>query len=73
MKIGVYVCHCGRNIADVVNVREVVEFAKTLPDVVVVRDYKYMCSDPGQELIIKDIKEYGLDRIVVCACSPKLH
>jgi heterodisulfide reductase subunit A len=73
MRIGVYICHCGRNIADVVNIREVVEFAKTLPDVAVVRDYKYMCSDPGQELIIKDIKELKLDRIVVAACSPKLH
>ena len=73
MRIGVYVCHCGRNIADVVNVKEVVEFAKTLPNVVVARDYKYMCSDPGQELIIKDIQELNLDRVVVAACSPKLH
>ena len=73
MRIGVYICHCGRNIADVVNVREVVEFAKSLDGVVVARDYKYMCSDPGQELIIKDVQELKLDRVVVAACSPKLH
>ncbi len=73
MRIGVYVCHCGRNIADVVKVRELVEFAKRLDGVAVARDYKYMCSDPGQELIVRDIKEHNLDRVVVCACSPKMH
>ncbi len=73
IKIGVYVCHCGRNIAETVKVDKVVEFAKNLPNVVVARDYKYMCSDPGQELIKKDIKEFGLNRIVVAACSPNLH
>lgn len=72
-KIGFYVCHCGHNIASMVDVEEVQKFASTLPGVVVSRDYKYMCSDPGQELIQKDIKELGLNRIVVASCSPLLH
>ena len=73
LRIGVYVCHCGVNIAGVVDVEAVAEYAGTLPDVVVAKDYKYMCSDPGQQLIQDDIKELGLNRIVVAACSPRLH
>ena len=72
-KIGVYVCHCGSNIAGVVDVEKVAEFARTLPSVVVARDYKFMCSDPGQDLIQKDIRELGLTRVVVAACSPLMH
>ena len=72
-KIGVYICHCGTNISGAVNIDEVVEFAKTLPEVTVVRDYKFMCSDPGQDLIKKDIEELGLDRVVVSSCSPLMH
>jgi heterodisulfide reductase subunit A len=72
-KIGVYICHCGANIAGVVDIAQVVEFAKSLPFVAVARDYKFMCSDPGQELIKGDIKEKGLNRIVVASCSPRLH
>jgi len=72
-KIGVYICHCGTNIAGTVDVEQVVEFARSLPAVVVTRDYKFMCSDPGQELIRNDIQEYELNRIVVAACSPRLH
>ena len=72
-KIGVYVCHCGANIADVVDVAAVAEYAGELDSVVVARDYKFMCSDPGQDLIKKDIKEYGLNRVVVASCSPRLH
>ena len=72
-KIGVYICHCGANIAGVVDIAQVVEFAKSLPFVTVARDYKFMCSDPGQELIKNDIKEMGLNRIVVASCSPRLH
>ena len=73
-KIGVYICHCGSNIAGVVDVEEVARWAKeNFPDVVVSRDYKFMCSSPGQELIEKDIKELGLTRVVVAACSPHLH
>jgi heterodisulfide reductase subunit A2 len=73
MKIGVYVCHCGTNISGKVNVDEVTEFAKTLPDVAVARNNKFMCSDPGQILIEEDIKNLGLERIVVASCSPLMH
>ncbi len=75
-RIGVYVCHCGTNIAGVVDVAEVSRWAgKHLAGqgVVVARDYKFMCSSLGQELIQKDIKELGLTRVVVAACSPHLH
>jgi heterodisulfide reductase subunit A len=75
-KIGVYVCHCGSNIAGMVDVQNVAEWAgKELAHkgVVVARDYKFMCSSLGQELIEKDIKEFGLDGVVVAACSPHLH
>src|SRR5512139_3786135 len=75
-KIGVYVCHCGTNIAGVVNASEVSTWAaENLKDqgVVISRDYKFMCSSLGQELIEKDIKELGLNRVVVAACSPHLH
>jgi len=73
MKIGVYVCECGINIAATVDVEKVVEEVKNLPNVTVSRFYKYMCSDPGQELIKKDIKELHLDRVVVASCSPRMH
>ena len=73
IRVGVYVCHCGVNVGGVVNCPEVAEYAKTLPNVVIAKDYKYMCSDPGQSLIQDDIKEHGLNRIVVAACSPRLH
>ncbi len=75
-RIGVYVCHCGTNIAGVVNVQEVAEWAASHlkhRGVVIGRDYKFMCSSLGQELIEKDIKELGLTRVVVAACSPHLH
>ena len=76
IRIGVYVCHCGSNIAGVVDVVEVTRWAaENLRDqgVVVARDYRFMCSSPGQELITDDIKNLGLNRIVVAACSPHLH
>ncbi len=75
-KIGVYVCHCGSNIAGIVDVEDVSKWAgEELKDrgVVVSRDYKFMCSSLGQELIEKDIQEMGLTRVVVAACSPHLH
>ncbi|MDA8125580.1 MAG: CoB--CoM heterodisulfide reductase iron-sulfur subunit A family protein [Deltaproteobacteria bacterium] len=72
-RIGVFVCHCGMNIAKTVRVSELAEFAKTLPDVVVAGDYKFMCSTPGQELIQNDIKKYNLDRVIIAACSPLMH
>jgi heterodisulfide reductase subunit A len=72
-KIGVYVCHCGTNISGKVNVEEVTEFAKNLPDVAIARNNKFMCSDPGQIMIEEDIKNLGLERIVVASCSPLMH
>ena len=73
IRIGFYVCHCGHNIASMVDCPEVAAYVGQLPGVVLARDYKYMCSDPGQELIQKDIAEFGLNRIVVASCSPLLH
>lgn len=72
-KIGVYVCHCGINIAAKVNVAECVEFARSLPYVTVAREYKFICSDPGQELIQQDIRDGKIDRVVVASCSPLMH
>ena len=72
-KIGVYVCDCGVNIAATVNVPEVVKFASGLPNVTVAREYKYMCSEPGQKMIKEDIQNLGLNRVVVAACSPRMH
>jgi heterodisulfide reductase subunit A len=73
IRIGFYICHCGINIAYRVRVEEVAAFARQLPNVVVARDYKFMCSDPGQEMIENDIKLQGLNRVVVASCSPRLH
>ncbi|EMR72947.1 Pyridine nucleotide-disulfide oxidoreductase, partial [Thermoplasmatales archaeon SCGC AB-539-N05] len=73
MKIGVYVCHCGTNIAATVDVEKVSKEIEKLPNIAVSRNYKYMCSDPGQELIKKDIKELKLDRVIVASCSPRMH
>jgi heterodisulfide reductase subunit A2 len=73
-KIGVYVCHCGSNIAGVVDVADVAKWAEeNFPNVRVARDYKFMCSSLGQEMIEKDINDLGLTRVVVAACSPHLH
>ncbi len=73
VRIGVYICHCGVNIAGMVNVNELREFISRMPDVVIARDYKFMCSDPGQSLIRADIGEFNLNRVVVAACSPLMH
>jgi heterodisulfide reductase subunit A len=72
-KIGVYICHCGTNIASMVDVEAVANHAAKLENVVVARHYAYMCSDPGQALIKDDIRNEGLDRIVVASCSPLMH
>ena len=72
-RTGVFICNCGTNIADVIDVEAVRAFALTLPGVTVARTYRYVCSKPGQEMIVKDIKEQGLDRVVVAACSPRMH
>ncbi|MFY9113910.1 MAG: CoB--CoM heterodisulfide reductase iron-sulfur subunit A family protein [Dethiobacteria bacterium] len=72
-KLGVYVCHCGINIAATVDVEELVSFASTLPGVVTAKNYAYMCSDPGQLLIREDIGKLGINRVVVASCSPRMH
>ncbi len=72
-RIGVYICHCGNNIAATVDVEAVCQVAQSLDSVAVARDYRFMCSDPGQQLIKDDIKQLGLNRVVVAACSPRMH
>ena len=72
-RIGVYICHCGTNIAGTVDVEDVASFASRLDGVAVARHYAYMCSDPGQDLIKEDIREQNLDRVVVASCSPLMH
>ncbi len=71
--IGVYVCHCGLNIAQTVDCPRVAETASLLDDVTISKDIGYACSEPGQQQIKDDILEHGLDRVVVAACSPRLH
>ena len=72
-KIAVYFCHCGTNIAGKVDVDKVVAWAAEQPNVAIAREYKYMCSDPGQDLIKEDIQKHGINRVVVAACSPTMH
>jgi heterodisulfide reductase subunit A len=72
-RVGVFVCHCGLNIAGVIDVKELTEYAQTLPNVIVAMDNRYTCADPGQEEIRKAIKEHDLNRVVVAACSPRMH
>ncbi|OQY32210.1 MAG: disulfide reductase [Anaerolineaceae bacterium 4572_5.1] len=72
-RVGVYICHCGSNISGIVDVEDVAQWAGESPNVEISRDYKFMCSSTGQELIETDIKEKGLTRVVVAACSPHMH
>jgi heterodisulfide reductase subunit A2 len=72
-KVGVYICQCGVNIASTVDTSAVAQYAAALPHVAISRDYRYMCSDPGQDLIKRDVEELGLNRVVVASCSPRLH
>lgn len=72
-RVGVFVCHCGRNIAETVDVEDVVNNIKQYPMVAHAEDYEYMCSQPGQNLIQKAIEEHNLSSVVVAACSPSLH
>jgi len=72
-KIGVFVCHCGINIASIVDVKDLIDYAKTLDGVVLSKDYKYMCSDVGANLIKDSIKKQKLDGVVIACCSPRMH
>lgn len=73
VKIGVYICDCGTNIASTVNTKVVAEYAKTLPNVVHAENLKYSCSKPSQMRIQADILEYNLNRVIVASCSPHMH
>jgi heterodisulfide reductase subunit A len=72
-RVGVFICECGTNIAATVDTVQVAEYAKSLPGVVYATNYKYMCSDPGQELIRNAIQEQQLEQVVVASCSPRMH
>jgi heterodisulfide reductase subunit A len=72
-KVGVYICHCGGNISDHVDVDAVCEKAKAIPGVTVARTNMFMCSDPGQELVMADLKSGAVDRVVIASCAPSLH
>jgi heterodisulfide reductase subunit A len=73
LRIGVYICHCGSNIAGVIDTEAVAEWASTLPGVIRAVDTPYACADSGQNLIKEDIKKYNLNRVVVSACSVRMH
>ena len=73
LRIGVYICHCGTNIAGVIPPADVAEWASNLPGVVHATDTLYACADSGQNLIKEDIKKYNLNRVVVSACSVRMH
>jgi len=73
LRVGVFVCECGHNIAATVDTEEVVRFARELPDVVAVIANRYTCADPGQNEMKKAIAEHRLNRVVVASCSPKIH
>jgi heterodisulfide reductase subunit A-like polyferredoxin len=72
-RIGVFVCHCGLNIARTVDCHKVASESAELENVVLARDIHYACSEPGQQSIREDIAEFGLDRVVIASCSPRLH
>ena len=72
-RVGVFICHCGTNIAGSMDIEAVQEASKAIPHVAYVDNYKYMCSMPGQTVIQKAIKDHKLTGIVVAACTPRLH
>jgi len=72
-RVGIFVCECGGNIGDVVDVKKVVEAVKGWEGVAVAKYHKYLCSRPAQEMIIEAIKKNNLDRVVVASCTPRMH
>ena len=72
IKIGVYICHCGINIGGIVSLPDLIEYSKTLPNVVLAKEYKFMCSDIGQNMIQEDIKNDLVNRVIVASCSPRM-
>jgi heterodisulfide reductase subunit A len=73
MRIGVYICHCGSNIAGTVDCKGVAQWSASLDGVTIARDYEFMCSNLGQEMIKDDIQAHRLDRVVVACCTPRMH
>ncbi|MHA2276465.1 MAG: disulfide reductase, partial [Candidatus Kariarchaeaceae archaeon] len=73
IRIGVFICHCGVNIASIIDVEAVMEYSKTLDNVVMAESNLFSCSSPGQNSIIDGIKNENLNRVIVAACSPKMH
>lgn len=72
-RIGLFVCRCGENIARTVQVQRVVDFAKRIPGAAVSADYRYLCSAPGQKIVMDANQEHALNGITIAACSPQLH
>ncbi|NHJ13713.1 MAG: hypothetical protein EAX95_08550 [Candidatus Thorarchaeota archaeon] len=72
-RVGIFLCHCGSNIAGVVNIDRVMEAIRGLPNVEHVEDYKYLCSRPGQQMVKDRIKQHRLNRVVIASCSPRMH
>ena len=72
-KVGVYICWCGVNIGGVVDVPKLCEYSKSLPNVIFAKEYKFMCSDIGQGMIMDDIRKGSINRVVVASCSPRMH
>jgi len=72
-RVGIFVCECGGNIGDVVDVKKVVEAVKGWEGVAVAKYHKYLCSRPAQEMMIEAIKKNNLDRVVVASCTPRMH
>ncbi|MEM1564255.1 MAG: disulfide reductase, partial [Candidatus Bathyarchaeia archaeon] len=72
-RIGIFVCECGGNIGDVVDVKAVVDAVKNWDGVAVAKYHKYLCSKPAQEMIVEAIKKENLDRVVVASCTPRMH
>ena len=73
IRIGVFICHCGTNIANTIDVKQVAEFASKLPKVVIASEERYVCSEPGQALIRDSIKKHNLNKVVIASCSPRMH
>ncbi len=73
MKTGIFICHCGHNIKHTVDVKKLSEYFKALPNVTVSKDYVFVCSEPGQDMIRDAIEQEGLDRVIIASCTPSLH
>ncbi|MEE8631823.1 MAG: disulfide reductase, partial [Candidatus Bathyarchaeia archaeon] len=73
IRIGVFICHCGTNIANTIDVKQVAEYASKLPEVAFASDERYVCSEPGQALIRDSIKKHNLNKVVIASCSPRMH